>query len=58
MVDIMALSEEKYSLLATLRRDGSPVATAVWVVGIDEHNIGFWTSTASGKAKRLEHTRG
>ena len=52
----MALSDEKYMLLTTFRRDGTPVATPVWVVPLDDGAVGFWTSSGSGKAKRLGHT--
>lgn len=52
----MALGDEKYILLSTFRRDGTPVATPVWVVRLDDTTIGFWTSSGSGKAKRLAHT--
>jgi uncharacterized protein len=52
----MALGDEKYVLLTTFRRDGTPVSTPVWVVPIDEGRVGFWTSSGSGKAKRLAHT--
>ncbi len=52
----MALSDERYMLLTTFRRDGTPVSTPVWVVGIDDATVGFWTSSGSGKAKRLAHT--
>ncbi len=52
----MALSDEKYMLLTTFRRDGTPVPTPVWVVGLDGDTVGFWTSSGSGKAKRLSHT--
>jgi hypothetical protein len=52
----MALSDEKYMLLTTFRRDGTPVATPVWVVPLDGGAVGFWTSSGSGKAKRLAHT--
>jgi PPOX class probable F420-dependent enzyme len=52
----MALSDEKYILLTTFRRDGSPVATPVWVVPLDDFTVGLWTSSGSGKAKRLAHT--
>jgi PPOX class probable F420-dependent enzyme len=52
----VALSDEKYMLLTTFRRDGTPVATPVWVVDLDDGEIGFWTSSGSGKAKRLAHT--
>lgn len=43
-------------LLTTFRRDGTPVATPVWVVALDGGDVGFWTSSGSGKAKRLAHT--
>jgi PPOX class probable F420-dependent enzyme len=52
----VALSDEKYMLLTTFRRDGTPVSTPVWVVKLDEATVGFWTSSGSGKAKRLAHT--
>jgi uncharacterized protein len=53
----VALSDEKYMLLTTFRRDGTPVATPVWVVKLDGgETVGFWTSSGSGKAKRLAHT--
>ncbi|MCU1493222.1 MAG: putative F420-dependent enzyme [Acidimicrobiaceae bacterium] len=47
---------EKYMVLTTFRRDGTPVKTPVWVVPLDDGKVGFWTSSASGKAKRLAHT--
>ena len=52
----MDLSAEKYVLFTTYRRDGTPVATAVWTVTLDDGRLGFWTSSGSGKAKRLAHT--
>ena len=52
----MALGDEKYILLTTFRRSGDPVATPVWAVPLDDGKIGFWTSSESGKAKRLAHT--
>ena len=52
----MALGDEKYILLTTFRRDGTPVATPVWAVKLDGERVGFWTSSGSGKAKRLAHT--
>jgi hypothetical protein len=50
------LSDEHYILLTTFRRDGTPVKTPVWVVALDDGKLGLWTSSASGKAKRLAHT--
>lgn len=52
----MALADEKYILLTTFKRDGTPVSTPVWAVRLDDGAIGFWTSSGSGKAKRLAHT--
>lgn len=52
----MTLGDEKYVLLTTYRRDGTPVATPVWSVPLDDGRMGFWTSSGSGKAKRLAHT--
>ena len=56
MLFIMAIQDEKYMLLTTYRRTGSPVSTPVWVVDLGNDEIGFWTSSESGKAKRLAHT--
>ena len=52
----MGLPDEKYLLLTTFRRDGTPVATPVWVVPLEGDTFGFATSSMSGKAKRLAHT--
>ncbi len=52
----MALSDERYLRFTTFRRDGNPVSTTVWVVGLGDGQLGFWTSSGSGKAKRLAHT--
>ncbi len=52
----MALADERYLLLTTFRRDGTPVATPVWATPYDESSVAFWTSSGSGKAKRLAHT--
>jgi uncharacterized protein len=53
----MALADERYMLLTTFRRDGTPVATPVWVTHYHEQSVAFWTSSGSGKAKRLAHTQ-
>ncbi len=52
----MGLGDEKYLRLTTFRRDGTPVPTPVWAATLDSGEIGFWTSSGSGKAKRLAHT--
>lgn len=52
----MSLSDGKYVLLTTFRRNGDPVATPVWIADLPGGGLGFWTSSGSGKAKRLTHT--
>ncbi len=52
----MSLGDEKYLLLTTYRRNGSPVPTPVWVVDMGDGTLAFWTSSGTGKAKRLTHT--
>jgi len=49
----MTLADEKYLLFTTFRRDGTPVASPVWSVALSDGTLGFWTSSGSGKAKRL-----
>lgn len=43
-------------MLTTFKRDGTGVPTPVWAVPLDGGKVGFWTSSGSGKAKRLAHT--
>jgi uncharacterized protein len=52
----MSLGENKHLLLTTYRRDRTLVSTPVWAVSLDVGTVGFWTSSRSGKAKRLGHT--
>ena len=52
----MTIADEKYVLLTTFRRDGTPVPSPVWNVDLGDNTIGFWTSSGSGKAKRIAHT--
>ena len=51
----MALSDEKYIRVTTFKKDGTEVSTPTWVVGLDDGKIGFYTSSTSGKAKRLKN---
>jgi len=51
----MAISDEKYVATTTFRKSGTPISTATWIVALDGDRIGFWTSTASGKYKRLRN---
>jgi len=52
----MAIADEKYMLFTTFRRDGRAVSSPTWVVSLGDDKVGFWTSSGSGKAKRLAHT--
>ena len=51
----MGLSDEKYIAVTTFRKNGSSVSTPTWIVSLDEGRVGFWTSSASGKYKRLRN---
>ena len=51
----MALSAEKYIRVTTFKKDGTEVSTPTWVVALDDGKIGFYTSSTSGKAKRLKN---
>lgn len=52
----MAITDEQYVLLTTFKRDGTAVSTPVWIVDLGEGKAGFWTSSDTGKVKRLRHT--
>lgn len=51
----MTLGNEKTISITTFRKSGEPIATPVWVVPVEGGRIGFWTSSTSGKAKRLRN---
>jgi len=51
----MTLGEEKYVSATTYRRSGAAVPTATWIVPLDGGRFGFWTSSRSGKYKRLRN---
>jgi PPOX class probable F420-dependent enzyme len=51
----MAISNEKYVSSTTYRKSGTPVSTATWIVDLDGGRVGFWTSSKSGKYKRLRN---
>jgi PPOX class probable F420-dependent enzyme len=53
---VMTLADEKYLLFTTFRTTGEAVSTPVWVVPLSESKVGFYTSSGTGKAKRLAHT--
>lgn len=52
--DIERLARGKYLSLTTFRRDGSPVATPVWVAR-DGHDLIVITDATSGKARRIRN---
>lgn len=51
----MDVSGEKYVLFTTFKRDGTAVASPVWCTPLADGTFGFWTSSDSGKAKRLRN---
>jgi uncharacterized protein len=51
-----ALADETYLSLTTYKKAGTPVPTAIWVVRMDNGDLGFWTAGNSGKVKRVRHT--
>jgi PPOX class probable F420-dependent enzyme len=52
----MPISDEQTILLTTFRKSGEPVSTPVWVIDLGDNQVGFWTSSVTGKVKRLAHT--
>ncbi|MEU6818204.1 PPOX class F420-dependent oxidoreductase [Streptomyces sp. NPDC046860] len=46
------LGSGKYLLVTSYRKDGTPVATPVWVV-VDGDALGVWTAADSYKVKRI-----
>lgn len=55
MTDLDTLSASRYVSLTTIKRDGTPVATPVWVAG-DDQRLYAITPVDTGKTKRLRHT--
>jgi uncharacterized protein len=49
------LAAEKYVSLVTSRRDGSTVATPVWIVALGDGAYGFTTDLTSAKVKRIRN---
>jgi PPOX class probable F420-dependent enzyme len=48
-----AISDEKIVLTTTFRRNGEPMSSPTWIVPLDGGRVGFWTSSRTGKVKRL-----
>lgn len=55
MATLDELSRGKYLSLTTFRKDGTPVATPVWLVP-DGDTLRVITDAGSGKAKRLRNS--
>lgn len=55
MTDLDTLGDSRYVSLTTFKRDGTPVATAVWVARDGDH-LYVTTPLETGKVKRLRHT--
>ena len=53
-MDLATLGRGKYLSLTTYRRDGTPVATPVWLVR-DGDSLRVITQADSGKAKRIRN---
>jgi hypothetical protein len=51
----MTISDEKYVASTTYRKSGAAVLTQTWICALDGSRVGFWTSSASGKCKRLRN---
>ncbi|MEP7045946.1 MAG: PPOX class F420-dependent oxidoreductase [Ilumatobacteraceae bacterium] len=51
----MAITDEKYVLLTTFRKNGDAVPTAVWIVGMPDGTAGLTTEETAGKVKRIRN---
>jgi uncharacterized protein len=51
----MTISDEKYIASTSYRKSGAAVPTTTWICALDGSRVGFWTSSASGKYKRLRN---
>ena len=49
----VAITDEKYVLLTTFRKNGDAVPTPVWIVRLPDGSAGFTTEATSGKVKRI-----
>jgi PPOX class probable F420-dependent enzyme len=52
---LMTIGDEKYVSSTTYRKSGAAVSTPTWIVPLGAGRVGFWTSSASGKFKRLRN---
>ena len=49
----VAITDEKYVLLTTFRKNGDAVPSPVWIVALPDGTAGFTTEATSGKVKRI-----
>ncbi|WP_176451769.1 PPOX class F420-dependent oxidoreductase [Enemella dayhoffiae] len=49
----MRIADEQFVLLTTFKKDGTPVATPVWIAALPDGRAAFTTSTSTWKTKRL-----
>lgn len=50
-----AIAHEKYVAFTSFKKDGTPVATPVWIVEFED-GVAFTTGIDSFKVKRIAHT--
>ncbi len=50
------IAQERYVLLTTFRRNGTPVSSPVWIAPLSDSELCFTTSGDAGKVKRIRHT--
>jgi len=53
MSGVSNLADERYVLLTSFRKDGSAVATPVWIAPIGADELCFTTAGGAGKVKRI-----
>jgi uncharacterized protein len=51
----VVITDEKYVLLTTFRKNGEAVATPIWIVGMPDGTAGFTTEVDAGKVKRIRN---
>jgi uncharacterized protein len=52
---VVGITDEKYVLLTTFRKNGAGVATPVWIAALRDGTAGFTTEIDSGKVKRVRN---
>jgi PPOX class probable F420-dependent enzyme len=51
----MSITDEKYVLISTFRKNGDAVSSPVWIVALADGTAGFTTDEVSGKVKRMRN---